>query len=85
MVELVQCQGLTAMISTFYTFSARFDEVYAVLVDVSSQCAFDEMFACHEVGGKSHPQKSPSGSSETCLSNHEDGEILSHGDAVNVM
>ena len=42
---------------------------YAVPLEVSSQWAFDRMPACHEVGGRPSPHKSPS--SGKCPSTHE--------------
>ena len=45
--------------------------VYVVLSEVSSHCAFDRMPACHEVGGRPYPHKSPSSSSGKCPSTHE--------------
>ena len=44
---------------------------YAVPLEVSSHCAFDRTPACHEVGGRPSPHKSPSDSSGKCPSNHE--------------
>ena len=37
-----------------------FAMVHAVLSEVSSHCAVDRMLACHEVGGRPYPHKSPS-------------------------
>ena len=57
--------------------------VYVLLSEVSLPCAFDRMPACHEVGGRPYPHKSPSGSSEKCPSlMTSDGEVLLHGYAV---
>ena len=44
---------------------------YAVPLEVSSHREFDKMPACHEVGGRPSPHKSPSDSSGKCPSNHE--------------
>ena len=61
----------TILEQSYTHLSSILAKEYAVLLEVSSHCAFDRMRACHEDDGRPYLHKSPSGSSGKYPSIHE--------------